>query len=232
MKSHECQVSHPLIVNDTEEKTGRGKKPPSLGSGGSSPSAKAWHSSNVTALPFEQQPRESAKAFAAFKTYLELGPERSLSAVARKLSKSEQLLKRWSAKFDWTSRVKAHCAYVAEVERLAIERVAVEKAVEWQKTHEATKREAWKEAEQTIAMVRKAREEWMTKGRLPGWEGMARMLELAFKLKQFASGLPSEVKEVHNTFEAKLELDWEIALRKVYGPPSGEIVDVTPKETE
>ena len=34
-------------------------------------------------LVFEQQPRESDKAFAAFKTYLELGPERSLVAVAQ-----------------------------------------------------------------------------------------------------------------------------------------------------
>jgi len=34
-----------------------------------------------TALVFEQQPKESAKAFAAFRTYLELGPERSLVAV-------------------------------------------------------------------------------------------------------------------------------------------------------
>ena len=29
-------------------------------------------------MMFEQQPRESNKAFAAFKTYLELGAERSL----------------------------------------------------------------------------------------------------------------------------------------------------------
>jgi len=36
-----------------------------------------------TALPFEQQDRESNKAFAAFSLYLSLGPERSLEAVAK-----------------------------------------------------------------------------------------------------------------------------------------------------
>jgi uncharacterized protein (DUF2461 family) len=56
---------------------------------------------------FEQHPKESAKAFAAFSLYLNLGAERSLAAVAQKLSKSEQLLKRWSAKFDWPARVGA-----------------------------------------------------------------------------------------------------------------------------
>ena len=51
---------------------------------------------------FEQQPKESAKAFAAFALYLSLGPERSLDAVSRRLSKSLPLLKRWS------ERVSAH----------------------------------------------------------------------------------------------------------------------------
>jgi hypothetical protein len=45
---------------------------------------------------------------------------------------------------------------------------------------------------------------------------MARMLELAFKLKQFAAGMPSEVKEVNTNIHAKIDLDWEIAIRKAY----------------
>ena len=35
----------------------------------------------IMPMMFEQQPKESAKAFAAFRTYLGLGPERSLVAV-------------------------------------------------------------------------------------------------------------------------------------------------------
>jgi hypothetical protein len=173
---------------------------------------------------FEQQPRESARAFAAFKTYLELGSERSLAQVAQKLAKSGQLLKRWSAKYDWPARVQAHAAHLAELERVAIQGVAMEKAVEWHKTHEAIRREAWQEAEKTIAMVRKAREEWEKKGRIPGWEGMARMLELAFKLKQIASGMPTEIKEVNTNLHATIDVDWEIAIRKAYP-----VVEATPK---
>jgi hypothetical protein len=74
-------------------------------------------------------------------------------------------------------------------------------------------------------MVRKARQEWLEKGRLPGWEGMARMLELAFKLKQFATGMPSEVKAVHTNVTGTVEVEWEIALRKAYGPKA-EVVEV------
>ena len=46
-------------------------------------------------LPFEQQERESEKAFAAFSLYLSLGPQRSLEAVATKLGKSKTLMERW-----------------------------------------------------------------------------------------------------------------------------------------
>ena len=42
------------------------------------------------ALKFEQQPKESNKAFAAFKTYLELGPQRSLATVAEKLGRASR----------------------------------------------------------------------------------------------------------------------------------------------
>lgn len=171
----------------------------------------------TTALVFEQQPRESNKAFAAFKTYLDLGAERSLAVTADKLGKSKRMMEKWSRKFDWTARVQARAAHLATVEREAIESRAVEKAVAWEKTHESVRREAWAEAEETIAMVRKAREEWIAKGRLPGWEGMARMLELAFKLKQFAAGMPSEIKEVKTHLTATIDVEWDIAIRKAYG---------------
>ena len=83
-------------------------------------------------LPFEKQPRESAKAFAAFSLYLSQGPERSTAAVAKELAKSEQLVRRWSAKFGWTDRVAAHGAHLAVVEREAIEAAARGKAAEWE----------------------------------------------------------------------------------------------------
>jgi hypothetical protein len=108
-------------------------------------------------------------------------------------------------------------AHVAEVERMAIERVAIEKAVEWWKVHEPTRRLAWQKAEKAIAMVDKAWERWEKSGRTPGFEGMARMLELAFKLKQFAAGMASEIKETHTHVTGKVSVEWEAAIRKAYG---------------
>lgn len=182
-------------------------------------------------LPFEKQPRESEKAFAAFRAYLEMGPQRSIRDVARKLGKSSTLMGRWSSKYDWPSRVATYGAHLAEVERRAIEATAVEKAVEWAKVWEPLKREAWREGMELLAEVKEFRKKWQKSSRPPGFESLIRAMELAFKLKQFAAGMPSEVKEIHQTFDGKLEIEWEVALRKAYGKPET-VVTVEPVEPE
>ncbi len=182
-------------------------------------------------LPFERQPQEGERAYAAFRAYLEMGTERSIRDVARKLGKSATLMGRWSSKYDWPSRVAAYGAHLAEVERRAIEATAVEKAVEWAKVWEPLKREAWREGMELLAEVKEFRKKWQKSSRPPGFESLIRAMELAFKLKQFAAGMPSEVKEVHQTFDGKLEIEWEVALRKAYGKPET-IVTVEPVEPE
>ena len=167
-------------------------------------------------MTFEQQPRETSKAFAAFKIYLDLGPNRSLVSAAAKMGCSKRRMEWLSRKYDWPGRVTAFNRHFADLERQAIERLACEKAVEWWQLHEPARRQAWLEAEEAIVMVREARERWKKSNRTPGFEGMARMLELAFKLKQFAAGMPSEIKEVHNLHAGKVSLEWEEAIRKAY----------------
>lgn len=62
---------------------------------------KKTNDSRATAVMFEQQPRESDKAFAAFSLYLSLRSERSAREVGKWLGKSEEMIQRWAAKFDW-----------------------------------------------------------------------------------------------------------------------------------
>lgn len=67
--------------------------------------------------PWEQQPGESGPAFEAFSTYRDLGPGRTVSAVAEKLRKSDSLLRRWKGKWDWQRRAAAYDASIAEEAR-------------------------------------------------------------------------------------------------------------------
>jgi hypothetical protein len=63
---------------------------------------------------WDRRKSETARAFEAARTYLELGPERSLCAVAQILSKSLCLLKGWSSKHNWVDRAEAWDDYLAD----------------------------------------------------------------------------------------------------------------------
>ena len=57
--------------------------------------------------PWERQDGETAKQFEAFAVYRNMGEDRSLAKVAQELSKSKQLLTRWSSKNNWVERCVA-----------------------------------------------------------------------------------------------------------------------------
>lgn len=177
---------------------------------------------------FEQLPKESEKAFSAFSLYLNMGPERSTQAVAKKLAKSEQLIRRWSAKFDWLARVQAHGAHLAVVEREATEVLARAKGVDWAKRREAILETEWELHEKAIAAAKKALATFM--GRENAYANLsdiARMLEVASKMGRLAAGMPTDTTEVTGEVNVSVDLEFEAALKKAYGKPlPGEVVDV------
>ena len=58
--------------------------------------------------PVEQQEGESDQAFRAFRVYFEMGEKRSLMLVAQRVSKSLPLMKRWSRRWKWPSRIREY----------------------------------------------------------------------------------------------------------------------------
>jgi hypothetical protein len=176
-------------------------------------------------LPFEQQPRESAKAFAAFSLYLNLGAERSTAAVAKELAKSEQLVRRWSAKFGWTDRVAAHGAHLAIVEREAVEAAARGKAAEWSSREQKLRETEWAMHEAAIAAAKKGLAAYMEKDKVyANLADIARMLEIASKLGRLATGLGTEGEGRKGDDLPGLRVEVTVALEKIYG--DAEIVDV------
>ncbi|HWV98535.1 MAG TPA: hypothetical protein VNZ64_02465 [Candidatus Acidoferrum sp.] len=181
------------------------------------------------ALPFEQQPNESAKAFAAFSLYLSIGPERSLAAVGKKLGKSGTVIERWSAKFDWPARVKAHAAYFAVVEREATEALTRAKGVDWVQRQEEHRAEEWKVRCELIELARAAIARWKANEKRCGsLEGIARLLDLASRLGRLASGMPTDKTEIAGENGGPIMVEFEAAVRKIYGvaAPPATVVDV------
>ncbi|HUR47570.1 MAG TPA: hypothetical protein VMZ27_16930 [Candidatus Saccharimonadales bacterium] len=58
--------------------------------------------------PLRPLPGETLEAFEGFVCYFNLGHERTLRLVAKKLDASIDTLKEWSSKFDWIARIKAY----------------------------------------------------------------------------------------------------------------------------
>jgi hypothetical protein len=171
-------------------------------------------------LPFEQQPRESNKAFAAFSLYLSLGPQRSTAAVARKLAKSEQLVRRWSAKFGWTERVAAHGAHLALVEREAIEAVARGKSAEWESRKQKLRETEWAMHERAIAAAKRGLDAYMESDKVyANLADIARMLEIASKLGRLATGLDTDGERRKGDDLPTVRVEVTVALEKIYGEP-------------
>ena len=229
-KSTSVKVPHPLNSNGTNQAVGKGE--PSLGSGSPSSTAIDLPANTTSQMTFEKLPRESNKAFAAFRVYLELGPQRSLALTAAKVGKSKVMMERWSRKYDWPGRVAAHAAYAGQIEREVIEGLAREKAIEWMKVFEDQRIAEWNARTRALKLAEKVIARWeKNENRVGTLEGIARLLELASKLGRLASGMEGDTggKE-----ETAVRIEVTLALEKVYGAvqPAGNVVDVeaTPVE--
>lgn len=174
---------------------------------------------------FEQQPKESAKAFAAFSIYLDLGPERSLETVRQKCGKSSRLIQRWSSRWRWAERVEAHAGHLATVEREASEVLVRGLAAERVKRQQALLEEEWAVHEECIRAGREALKRFYEKGKGATLGDIARMFAEGSRLGRLASGLATDKTEVTGEDGGAIRVEFEAALKKVYGR-RGQVVDV------
>jgi len=188
-------------------------------------------------LEFEQRPKESDKAFAAFAMYLSMGSERSLAQVGQRLGKSKALLERWSKRYDWGGRVQAHGAHFAMIEREATEAVARGKAAEWLTRQEKIRDREWSMHEKCLAAAERALASFMEREKVyANLSDIARILEVASKLGRLAAGMATDRTEVTGEDGGPIRVELSAALNKIYGvaappanvEPAPHVVDVTP----
>jgi len=168
---------------------------------------------------FEQQPRESAKAFAAFSLYLSMGAERSTREVGKQLGKSEGLIERWAAKFDWRSRVAAHGAHLAIIEREAVEAVARSKAAEWEKRETELREQEWTLRGELIEAGLKVLGKFKDGSRGATLGDVSRAFEVASKLGRLATGQSPDGENTSGDKLPALHVEVTVALEKIYGEP-------------
>lgn len=102
--------------------------------------------------PWEPRSTESMPAYAAFAEYRDLGPERSLDQVGKRLGKSQALMERWSSLNSWVSRAKEFDSHLDSI-RVAAREQSVAKQARKIMTADEVKEGLTRIAEADIAEV-------------------------------------------------------------------------------
>lgn len=174
--------------------------------------------------PFERQPSESAKAFAAFETYARLESKRSLAAVGQALGKSVGLLERWSRKYQWVERARAYDYHLAAVERQAAESRAVAKAEERMRRRDELLEQEWAIHEDCMRAGKEALKRFHENSRRGAPLGdVSRIVETGSKMGRLSTGLATDHTEITGENGGPVQLELAAALNKVYG----EVLTVT-----
>ena len=80
---------------------------------------------------WEQQPKESDPAYAAFSLYRDMGKKRTVSAVVKECGKNRSLIDRWHKGHNWAARCRAYDNSIDEEARKS----AAKEAADNRKTH-------------------------------------------------------------------------------------------------
>lgn len=164
---------------------------------------------------WERQPGESLRAYEAARAYFELGPSRSLAAVAQKCKKSVSLLARWSSRWRWSERAAGYDQHMAMVEMDARRRALAQEAEEWARRQAELRHEEW---EVSRALLDRAREmlafpltvvtenDGMTIVQPARWsfKDVAVFLDLASKLGRRAADMDEPGAQVYRALEREL----------------------------
>ncbi len=99
----------------------------------------------------EQLPNESARGYAAFKKYVEMGDKRSIRKLCRKHGRDRSTCEKWSKKYQWQARIREMFVASAQRSARAAEQAALSIA-------EEKERERLKFQQRAIAASRQATE--------------------------------------------------------------------------
>jgi hypothetical protein len=80
---------------------------------------------------FERQPREGARAFAAFQMFLDLGPDRSIKQLIETSGLNAKRIRSWHTLNKWRDRALAWEEFLAESQRKRAEKILAKDSEKW-----------------------------------------------------------------------------------------------------
>ena len=159
-------------------------------------------------LPYERQPGEPKRAYAAFAVYREMGVERSLAKAAKEIGRSVRVLEMRSVSWKWVERCQEYDAYLDRQARRAREKdrsIMLERharlAMLGQSLVVDTLRKLLEEAQQDPTKKLSASD-------------VSRLLEVSVKVERMSRGEPSEISELGGSANRPLRVSVEEMARK------------------
>lgn len=152
--------------------------------------------------PWERQPKETDKAFAAFATYRDLGAERSVAKLCETLGKKpiyRRVCEGWSSKWGWRIRTAAWDAYCDRREREVVLEEAEKKAREKLSVADGM----WKTAAKGLLMWSRYLDHVQQQQQATGSVStppispadVHRLADAGLKLSQLLEGKPTDISE-------------------------------------
>ncbi len=163
--------------------------------------------------PWERQPGETGKAFAAFAEYRKMGPERAIRKVVQAVGQKDRyasVLEKWSARWGWVTRAAEWDSYEDRREREAVLEVAEKKAVERVRVAQlmvdvsAKSLFMWNEVlNHAMTVGKKAKEDALNAGAVVpsppsppiSPNDTQRLADAGMKLVQLLEGKPTDIRE-------------------------------------
>lgn len=158
-------------------------------------------------LPFDQQSAESARVYAAFVIYRDLGPQRSLEEVSRRVAKSLPHIKRLSVQYNWVDRARSYDAAIDARARAATEQATIDRRRQMLERHAQT---AQKLQDSADMILDELNDRLKVHGGMKNVNGqmliqlalaVPKMLDTGQKLERLAEGEPTDRHEHTITLE-------------------------------
>jgi hypothetical protein len=168
-----------------------------------------------------KQKNETAKAYAAFQVYLELGKERTIDSAHTQATGHQNTVKRssrawlrWSSKYNWVARANAYDEHLIILQMQHAEEETKRKA-----TATLARREKLLQAELELAarLLDRARKILEKDLKNCSYSDAARMVETADKILRLSADMATEkvTLEVNKMTDAKIDHFLELLERKL-----------------
>ncbi len=180
--------------------------------------------------PWSLQPNEPPVDYQIFVAWLQLPAPRHLSKTAVSLGCSLHRLRQLSARHNWKTRAAAFDHHRANAASLALDQLVRDETSNWKERAQRFRLQEWQLHEDMLEAASDAIRQLRKHPARISLNDLVKLYDLSSILGRRACGMPLEPVVAAESRPPSSYLDFEAALRKVYGPVNSSKPAVSPEQ--